>query len=67
MAIYILNVLAFLSNVMVKNFFLLMSLTLLVVGKAFIVIYLFYLSFFFVNHIFTLEKMRKYISKITSI
>lgn len=48
---------------MTINFFLLISLTLLVISKASAVIDLFYSNFFFINHISILEKVRKIIFK----
>lgn len=61
---YIINVLAFSSKATGANF--LLS-TLWLVSRAFTVEYLFFLSSFYVNRMFILEKVRKDISKIISI
>lgn len=63
----IINVLAFSSKATVANFLLSISSTLWLVSRAFTVEYLFFLSSFYVNRMFILEKVRKDISKIISI
>lgn len=59
MVIYTINILIFLSRVIIANFFSLMSLIFWIIDKTFAVVFLFYLSFFSINYIFALTKVKK--------
>lgn len=59
MAIYATNVSAFSFRIMAANSLLLISSIFWVIDKAFAIKYLFHLSFFSINHMSVLKKVRK--------